>query len=273
MLTLYHNDFSTCAQKVRIVFAEKDLEWEGRHLDLAAGDQHQPDYVKLNPNKVVPTLVHDGQVLIESSLIADYLDGVFSAGSLSPSHPYERYRMHSWVRRVDDQVHMATGLLMAGIGMRPMLLRRSPEERQAIYAAYENREVAERRRSVIEEGLDSPWLQGALRDCVATLDEMERQLRDGPWLAGADFSLADIGLAVNLQRYDELQLSPLLASDSRPRVADWLERVRARPSWAAGVEKWAPAPRRELLRKNGQAAWPGVAELIAQARPAAESRP
>lgn len=263
MLTLYHNDFSTCAQKVRVVLAEKGLEWEGRHLDLAAGDQHKPEYVELNPNKVVPTLVHDGQVLIESSLIADYLDGVFTAGSLSPSNPYGRYRMHLWVRRVDDHLHMATGLLMAGIGMRPMLLRRSPEEREAIYAAYENREVAERRRSVIEDGLESPWLDGALRDCVATLDAMERQLGDSPWLAGADFSLADIGLAVNVQRYDDLHLSPLLDRDARPQVADWLERVRGRPSWADGVERWAPAPRRELLRRNGQAAWPGVAALVA----------
>ena len=55
MIELYHNDMSVCAQKVRLVLAEKKLEWTGHHLNLRAGDQHRPDYLKLNPKGVVPT--------------------------------------------------------------------------------------------------------------------------------------------------------------------------------------------------------------------------
>ena len=59
MIALYHNDMSVCAQKVRMALAEKQLPWESHHLDLRAGDQQKPEYVKLNPNAVVPTLVHN----------------------------------------------------------------------------------------------------------------------------------------------------------------------------------------------------------------------
>jgi glutathione S-transferase len=73
MLELHQNAFSSCSQKVRIVLGEKGLEWKSHDVDLAGGGQHDPAYVKLNPNHVVPTLVHDGRALIESTLINEYL--------------------------------------------------------------------------------------------------------------------------------------------------------------------------------------------------------
>ncbi len=63
MLTLYHNDMSVCAAKVRTALAEKKLDWNGIHLDLRAGDAQKPEYLKLNPNAVVPTLVDNGRVV------------------------------------------------------------------------------------------------------------------------------------------------------------------------------------------------------------------
>ena len=62
MLELYHNDMSTCAQKVRATLAEKDLAWDGHELNLRTGEQHKPQFLKLNPRGVVPVLVHDGNV-------------------------------------------------------------------------------------------------------------------------------------------------------------------------------------------------------------------
>ena len=62
-LALYHNDMSSCAQKVRLMLAEKGLEWESRHLDLRAGAHQQDWYVKLNPRAVVPTLI-DGDIVV-----------------------------------------------------------------------------------------------------------------------------------------------------------------------------------------------------------------
>ena len=67
MLTLYHNALSTCSQKVRLVLAEKGIEFESKLIDLVSGQQHDAQYVALNPKHVVPTLVVDGEVLRESS--------------------------------------------------------------------------------------------------------------------------------------------------------------------------------------------------------------
>ncbi|MFZ1090052.1 MAG: glutathione S-transferase N-terminal domain-containing protein [Xanthobacteraceae bacterium] len=68
MLELYHNINSVCAQKVRIALEEKGQEAK-EHLLTLQGDQNDPAYLKLDPNGVVPTLVHDGNVIVESSLI------------------------------------------------------------------------------------------------------------------------------------------------------------------------------------------------------------
>jgi glutathione S-transferase len=71
MLYLYQGSTSVCSVKVRIALEEKGLAFEGEVLDLQRGDHHRPDYAKLNPNEVVPTLVHDGKTLIESTLIIE----------------------------------------------------------------------------------------------------------------------------------------------------------------------------------------------------------
>ena len=69
MLALYHHGSSVCAAKVRFALGEKGLDWKGTYLDILKGDQFAPEYLKLNPKGVVPTLVHDGNVVVESTVI------------------------------------------------------------------------------------------------------------------------------------------------------------------------------------------------------------
>src|ERR1700732_3675155 len=91
MLELYHNINSVCAQKVRIALKEKGQEFK-EHLLTLRGDQNDPAYLKLNPNCVVPTLVHDGRAIIESSLILYYIDDAFPDPPLMPRTPELRHR-------------------------------------------------------------------------------------------------------------------------------------------------------------------------------------
>ena len=77
MLELYHNDISVCAQKVRIVLAEKGLDWISHHINLVAGEQTAPEYLAIHPKAVVPALIDDGQPVLESTLICEYLDENF----------------------------------------------------------------------------------------------------------------------------------------------------------------------------------------------------
>ncbi len=126
MLELYHHGSSVCAAKVRLVLAEKGLEWKGHYIDILKGEQFDPDYIKLNPKAVVPTLVHDGKVLTESTLICEYLDDAFPAPSLKPADPYARWQMRIWTKAVDDQVHPACAELTFSSTHRHTLARLPP---------------------------------------------------------------------------------------------------------------------------------------------------
>src|SRR3954468_13153132 len=89
MLELYHDNLSVCAQKVRIVLAEKNQPWTNRHLSLATGEHLTPEFKTMNPRGVVRVLIHDGNPLVESSVICSSLDEVFRDPPLMPKNPVE----------------------------------------------------------------------------------------------------------------------------------------------------------------------------------------
>src|SRR5271169_1975531 len=95
VLELYHHINSVCAQKVRIALKEKGQEAMEHPLALL-GDQNDPAYMKLNPNGVMPTLVHDGNVIVESSLILYYIDETFPNPPLMPKTPVARHRVRAY---------------------------------------------------------------------------------------------------------------------------------------------------------------------------------
>jgi len=260
-LVLHHASLSSCSQKVRLVLAEKQLEFESCEIDLVGGGQHAPEYVKLNPNHVVPTLVHDAAVLIESSLINEYLDEAFPESPMRPADLRARHAMRLWVKRIDEKVHPAAGVLTYAIGARPIALQQPPEVRDAAIEAIPDPVRRAQRRSVIEHGVKAPEFAGALRHFIELLDDMEAALVSEGWLSGERFGLADAAALPYVQRLDQLAMTPLLAAERRPRVADWLAGVRARPSYGPAITEWLPAPAIELFRGQGEAVWADVEPL------------
>ena len=107
MLEIYHDWRSFCSIKVRLCIAEKGLTWESRFVDLMKLEHTTPQYLALNPNGVVPTLVHDGIPIHESTLINEYLDEVFPEPALMPASPVDRARARFWVKFEDDVLHPA----------------------------------------------------------------------------------------------------------------------------------------------------------------------
>ncbi len=261
MLTLYHNAASTCSQKVRLVLAEKSIEYESRDVDLIRGGQHDPDYVKLNPNHVVPTIVHEGGVFIESTLINEYLDDAFPEPAMRPAEAAGRHTVRLWTKRIDEKVHPAAGVITYAIGTRPMLLQRTREEIEAQLDQIPDAGRRELRRSVIEHGIKAPAFAGAIRAFVNLIDDMEARLAGRPWRAGDELSLADAAALPYVLRLDHLAMDSLLSVDARPRLADWYARLRARPSYAAAVTALLPEPVIEMFRTNGQAVWSDVEPL------------
>ena len=263
MLELYHNAASTCSQKVRMVLAEKSLDFTSRPLDLISGEQHAPEYVKLNPNHVVPTLVHDGAVLIESSLINEYLDDAFPESPMRPADAAARHGVRLWVKRFDEYVQPAIGVVTFAIGPRKMILGQPEEVREANIAAIPDPARRAARRSVIEHGVHAPEFAGALGRVVSLMDDVETALESQPWLSGEDFGLADAGLLPYVVRLDHLAMNPLLSEAVRPRLADWFVRLQARPAFSVAVTAWLPELILAVLRTGGEEAWPEVEEVLA----------
>src|SRR5258708_40203294 len=115
---LFHAELSASSQKIRLALAEKQLAWESEPIDLRKGQQHALAYRELNPNGVVPTLVHDGQVLIESSAILEYLDNALPARPPRPKDALARHRMPARTRKLVD-THDANGFLTYAVLVRP----------------------------------------------------------------------------------------------------------------------------------------------------------
>ena len=100
---LYNAPQSTCSQRVRFVFNAKQLAFEEHKLDLFSGDQLKPEYLKINPNGVVPALLHRGRAVLDSAVIIEYLDEVAEgACRFTPSDPIERARMRWMMRYIDE---------------------------------------------------------------------------------------------------------------------------------------------------------------------------
>jgi glutathione S-transferase len=236
MIELYHNDMSVCAAKVRIVLAEKGLEWKGHTLNLRAGEALKPEYLRLNPNGVVPTLVHDGQVVIESTVICEYLDDVWPETPLRPRDPYARTRMRLWTKQLDEGVHASTGTLSTCIAFRHQHLKKSPDELKRYFDSIPQPDRRERLQKAVEFGMDSPTFAPALRRFDRLIADIDRTLTEGDWLAGDSFSLADVAYTPYMVRLEHLGLDD--AFRSRPRVVAWRDRLFARPSFKTAVADW-----------------------------------
>jgi len=266
VIALYHFGFSTCSQKVRLVLEEKGLEFESREVNLISGEQHDPEYVKLNPKHVVPTLVHDGRVLVESSLIIRYLDDAFPSPPLRPSDALGRYRVESWLHFLDQHLHPAAPTVTFALGPRKALLAQPEAVREANLEAIPDPAHRATRRSVIEHGVKAPEFAGAFGVFLDALDRMETELADRTWLSGERFGLADAGVLPYVLRLEHLGLDPLLEPGARPRVADWLGRSKALPAYTRAVEAWTVPAAVEMMRSNGKEAWPDLEPLTRRSR-------
>lgn len=260
MLELYHHGTSVCAAKPRIVFAEKNLSWTGHYVDILKGEQFAPEYLKLNPKHVVPTLVHDGHVIRESTLIGEYLDEVFPDPPLKPESALDRVTMRMWTKRLDEEVHPITGIVTFAISHRHAVIANGPEVVEN-YVKQAPPAERERRRQRLERGIEDPDAQAALRIYDRFLGDLDAQLAKTPWLAGDRYSLADVGVTPYVNRLDMLQLSGLW-TEKRPHLTDWWERIKARPSFEPAMMKYVPPALRELMRVRGNEAWPKVRAIL-----------
>jgi glutathione S-transferase len=253
MLELYHNDMSVCSAKVRLVLAEKNHEAKLHNFNLRKGDQLAPDYLKLNPNGVVPTLVHDGRPVIESTLIAEYLDEAFPVPALRPADLVERAAMRILASIPDQGLHAACGTISTAVGFRHQYLALSAEELKRNIEETPDPARRERKRLGIEKGMDAPFVPDALKTYDSALARIETRLAHGkPWLMGEQYTLADVGFTPYVTRLAHLHFEGMWAK--RPRLAAWYDRIQARPNYRA-VRDFVNPSYIALFDKHGPDAW------------------
>lgn len=262
MIVLHDNLASVAAQKVRLVLAEKGLEWRSVPVDLRSGEVMNPEYLALNPLGVVPTLEHDGAVIRESSIIIEYLDDLAPQPPLRPDGALPRARMRTWMRRIDDSVQRAIGNLSMGIYIRDAHLAKPPEERAAYFARMPDRDRAERQQVAIANGTYGPQFAVAVRVLSQFVDDLDRALDGHEWLVGGRFTLAEVAVVPFVTRLEMVAMDALWTGGRRPRVQAWWDRLQARPSWQRQVHDAFPASARERMRERGQQAWPVVAQIV-----------
>ena len=259
MIELYHNNLSVCAQKVRIVLAEKDLSWTSRYVSLVGGEQLTPQFKRMNPRGLVPVLVHDGNTIIESSVICSYLDDAFPRPPLSPSNPVERATMRLWCKLPDDILHMACATVSFAISFGQQLKKQAGAGLEERLMKMPDPARRERQRALIERGIKTPFFRDHIKVFDKTMAEMEAQLGKTKWLASDMYSLADAEITPYAERMDRLGLAGLW--DNRPRVADWFERVKDRSSFKA-IADYPPTDYDDTGR-DGLKHWQRIKELIA----------
>jgi glutathione S-transferase len=258
MLELYHSVNSVCAQKVRIVLAEKSLEYKD-HLMTLRGDQFDPAYMKLNANGVVPTLVHDGRAVIESSVILYYLDEAFPKPPLMPSDLHQRAAVRMFNKLVDEYVHVSCMILTFGTAFRPWFAGLSGEEIERRLAKSPLKQRTEYKRDVALNGLDSKYVKDAVGHHEKMLKMMDASLEHGPWLAGEQFSLADAAVIPYILRLDLLKLRNVW--QKLPRVEAWYQRMRTRPSVKKELLDRMTPQDKAPFEKLDPDPWPKVKEL------------
>jgi len=218
-LHLFHYGPSNCSQKVRLVLAEKGLSWTNHHVDLSKGEHTTAAYRQINPNGVVPALVHDGVTIIESSDIMEYLDERFPEPPLRPAGERARIQMRQWVAR-QESIQRPLEILSRAF-LAPVLdVRAGPEASVSTIA-------------------------GAVREVEHALGELNRHLSGRTWLVDEMFSLADIAWVVDVHRF-ALMYFPMA---DLANVRAWSRRVSRRPTFRQAVLSYEPAgTRRRALR-------------------------
>jgi glutathione S-transferase len=266
MMRLYDFGNSVCCQKVRITLRAKGLEWEAIKVDLFKSEQYDPKYLKLNPKGVVPTLVHNGLPVIESTLICEYLDETFPEPALTPADPWQRSRMRLWSKIADEGLHDGVTEISFSAMFRERMKSMPEDIREARFRNVGDPRRRDRFKSTYEHGVQSPFVVHAVAAYERAFKMLEETLADsGPWILGSNPTLADVNLMPYVARLDYLGLLDLWTQD-RPRVRNWWTHASAWPSFKTGLFDLISAAEFGEMRSHGPSIRDGIAAHLAALR-------
>ena len=241
----YHAEPAANSLKSMIPLLEKNIAFQSVYVDLHKFEQHAEWFVAINPEGQVPVLDHDGHIITHTTVINEYLEDVFPAIPLRPRDALGAARMRYWNKFVDEQVmnyvsmhgwHRMVGIIARNIelGEFEKLMERIPLPDQR------------KKWSTARSGFSEKDLAHAVDKIVYAIDKVEKQLAQTAWLAGDEYTLADINFYSMCGMMVERMFPELSVATRCPRLVSWRERMNARPAVAralAGEDRTAPGLR------------------------------
>ena len=214
-LHLMHFSMSSCSQKVRILLREKALDWVSHPINLVSGEQKEAWFQGINPNGVVPVLVHDGNVHVESNDILIYLDNAFPSdqGSYLPSSEDERQKAQQ-LMDLEDELHADLRTLTFSF-VAPGNLMKGAEK-------------------ITDEDI-----RAALNRFQAGFEQLDQELKRSSFLCGERLMLPDIAWFISTHRL-VLGGYPL---ERHPHLNRWYEVLVERPALSIETAEGPLLPR------------------------------
>lgn len=223
-LHLWHAPMSSCSQRVRIVLAETGKEFESHLVNLELDEHASAAYQAIHPKGLVPALVEDGHLIIESIDIIRRLAG--KASALAETSSADLLEMA-------DAAQQDLKLLTF-----EFLFRMAPPPPAAVASAFQashKNEWLKQFRKDFAAGFSKERLDQAVNRTAAGFDLLNTRLSDGRrFLSGDDFSLSDVAWMPNVHRFNLMEWP----FDRTPLLAAWFERVAARESYRIGLTDW-----------------------------------
>ena len=229
MITLFHWEPNANSGKPMLALMEKGVPFESHYTDLLRFDQHTPEYLALNPSGQIPTMIHDGLVLTESTAIMEYVDDAFEGPQLRPADAWERWNMRRWCKLLDEYYGPSLSMIGWSIFVGPMVRDRDPAE---LRAAIDRIPTPERRKAwetAIYNLFTEEQLAESRRRVAFAARLIEEALSRTPWLAGSTYSLADID-GFNMCYALPLSLPEAANDEASPHLLEWLRRMYERPA-------------------------------------------
>lgn len=231
-LHLLHFQGSSCSQKVRTLLREKQLDYVSHPVNLMRHEHATPWYLGINPRGVVPVLVHDGVVHVESNDIMAYLDALPSdVAPFFPQDEAERARVQASLD-LEDSLHMALREITMGF-MVPKRFAQKPDdvlqkyEREGAEDPSRAKEIAWW-RAFADQGVTEPQARAAVLAYRQAFDTLDAQLNGQDWLMGERVSVMEITWFISMNRL-VMAGYPL---DIHPNLSKLYRRLAVRPAFA-----------------------------------------
>jgi len=229
MLILYNFGPGANSLKPLLALYEKGLDFEAKYLSPAKFEQHEDWFKKINPNGQVPALDHDGKIITESTVICEYLEDVFpDAPSLRPQDPWTRAQMRVWTKWVDEYFCWCVSTIGWERHIKGLARSMSEEEFEKLVARVPLKEQQVKWRNA-RDGFAPEVLKEEMRKIEYSVKKLEERLSESKWLAGEDYTLADICNFAIAHNMDE-GFPEFVNEQATPNILDWLGRIRERPA-------------------------------------------